>query len=70
MKEKLSYGDEILEINNKPVTICDLITKEIINKNDENIKIKIKSKEGEIFEIIINKKLKPTRAINHWKKVS
>lgn len=65
LKEKLSYGDEILEINNKPVTICDLITKEIINKNDENIKMKIKSKEGEIFEIIINKKLKPTRAINH-----
>ena len=56
LKNKLSYGDEILEIYGKPVNICNLITKDITIKNDETLKMKIKSKKGEIFEININKK--------------
>jgi hypothetical protein len=64
LKNKLSYGDEILEINGKSVNICNLITKDIINKNDKTIKMKIKPKKGEIFEISINKK---TTAENDYK---
>ena len=56
LKNKLSYGDEILEINGKHVNICNIITKDIINKNNETLKMKIKPKKGEIFEISINKK--------------
>ncbi|WGH76791.1 aspartyl protease family protein [Tenacibaculum tangerinum] len=56
LKSKLSYGDEIIEINGKPVNICNLITKNIINKNDKTLKMKIKPKKGELFEISINKK--------------
>ncbi|UII79018.1 DUF4437 domain-containing protein [Flagellimonas sp. CMM7] len=42
LKNKLSYGDEILEINGKTANICNLITKDIINKNDGTLKMKIK----------------------------
>ena len=56
LKNKLSYGDEIIEINDKSVNICDLITKEIISENAESIKMKIKPEKGEVFKITINKK--------------
>lgn len=57
LKNKISYGDEILEINDKSVNICNLITKYIINKNDERLKMKIKPIKGEIFVINLNKKV-------------
>jgi predicted aspartyl protease len=56
LKKKISYEDEIIEINEKPVSICDLISKEVVSENDKSIKLKIKPKKGEIFEIEINKK--------------
>lgn len=64
LKNKLSYGDEILEINHKPVNICNLITKNIINKNDEKLQMKMKSKKERIFEININKKTTANNGYN------
>jgi hypothetical protein len=56
LKKRISYEDEIIEINEKSFSICDLISKEDISKNDKSIKLKINPKKGEIFEIEINKK--------------
>ncbi len=54
LKNKLHYGDEILEINGKKVVICNYI----LDKEDigEELKLKIRPKKGEIFEIVVHKK--------------
>jgi predicted aspartyl protease len=57
LNKKISYGDEILEINGKEIEICDLVTQDLISENEGDIKLKVKPQKGEIFEIIINKKL-------------
>jgi len=56
LKEKISYGDEILEINGKEIVLCDLIAKESIYKKEKTLKLKIKSTKGDLFELIVNKK--------------
>ena len=56
MQKKISYGDEILEINGKTIKICDLITKESVSEKEASLKLKIKPKKGKIFEIIVEKK--------------
>ena len=56
LQKKISYGDEILEINGKTIKICDLITKESVSEKEASLKLKIKPKKGKIFEIIVEKK--------------
>ena len=64
LKEKISYGDEILEINGNEIVLCDLIINESVYKKEKTLKLKIKSKKGEIFELIVHKK---TTANNGYK---
>ena len=56
LKEKLNYGDEILEINDEEIILCDLITKESALETEDSLKMRIKPNEGEIFEIKVEKK--------------
>ena len=56
LKEKISYGDEILEINGKKIVLCDLITNAFFYDKSGPITLKIKPKKGAVFELIINKK--------------
>ncbi len=56
LKNKLHYGDEILEINGKKVDLCNYtLNKEILN-NGTSLKMKIKSTKGQVFEIIVSKR--------------
>ncbi|WP_299781238.1 aspartyl protease family protein [uncultured Formosa sp.] len=57
LKQKLHYGDEILEINGNKVVICDLINKKSNLDLGDNVTLKIKPIEGEVFEITVNKQL-------------
>ncbi len=60
LKNKLNYGDEILEINGENVEICDLILNQPFSKNHDSVRLKIKPTEGEIFEIEVDKKQEPS----------
>ncbi len=64
LKKKISYGDEILEINGEKIEICDLITKESIFEKEKTLKLKIKPKNGEIFELVVNKKTTANNVYN------
>ncbi len=64
LKKKINYGDEILEINGEEIVLCDLIANESIFEKEKSLKLKIKSKKGEVFELIINKN---TTANNGYK---
>ncbi len=55
LKKKISYGDEIIEINGKAPTICDLILNNPF-KNQNKMKLKIKTKKGEIVDLNLEKK--------------
>ncbi len=56
LKKKISYGDEIIEINGaKAPTICDLILNSPF-KNQNKMKLKIKTKKGEIVDLNLEKK--------------
>ena len=59
LKNKLKFGNEVLEINNISITqekICQLITKEWNLNKLNTIKLKIKSEKGDILEFEIHKK--------------
>ncbi len=56
LKKKINYGDEILEINGKKLILCDLVTNKLNPEKEKTIKLKIKPKEGEMFEIVVDKK--------------
>lgn len=56
LKKKIKYGDEIIEINGKPVQICDLITQNPFSRNNNSVNLKIKPAEGGIFEIVVEQK--------------
>lgn len=58
LKNKLEYGDEILEINGILITtekICELITKKWVLDKSNTVKLKIRSKKGDILELEIYK---------------
>ena len=57
LAKQLSYGDEILEINGKDVQLCDLVLKRSDLDQEDTLKLKLKSKEGHIFEITVGKNL-------------
>ncbi len=60
LKNKIYFGDEITEINDVKITedkICELIIKKWHPEKSDSIKLKVKSKKGKIFELVINKKL-------------
>jgi hypothetical protein len=57
LNNRISYGDEILEINGKEFEICDLVTQDLMAEKEQTVKLKIKPEKGAVFEITINKKL-------------
>lgn len=55
LKKKISYGDEIIEINGKKTPpICDLLLNKPFEKENQ-LKLKIKTKKGEILDLIVKK---------------
>ena len=54
LKSKMTYGDEIIEINDIKIDqskICDLITGNIELENKKTITLKIKSADGTITKL-------------------
>ncbi|WP_299274791.1 retropepsin-like aspartic protease [uncultured Psychroserpens sp.] len=59
LKTKLKYGDEVLAINDEVLTeskICEYVTKSSTSESLNQIKLKIKNKEGNIVDVLITKK--------------
>jgi hypothetical protein len=59
LKNKLNFGDEILEINGvdfSNVDLCDLITEESIFKKSDSLNISIKNNNGDISHLILEKR--------------
>jgi len=59
LKELISYGDEIIEVNHiiiKNSDLCDLAIKKSIFKNSEKFSLRIKKQNGDIIELELEKK--------------
>lgn len=56
LKDKINYGDEILEINKVKVDICSLLTQETQTSLNA-IKVKIKPLKGDAFYVEVKKKV-------------
>ncbi|MCB0383142.1 MAG: hypothetical protein KDD05_07555 [Psychroserpens sp.] len=59
LKHKMSYGDEILAINNEEFnasTFCDYVTKKSILKSSSKLSLKVKTHEGNILDLELEKK--------------
>ncbi|QDO95092.1 hypothetical protein FNB79_14300 [Formosa sediminum] len=53
----LHYGDEILQINGNDIVLCDLINKDSETDSQQKVNLKIKSVNGNIFNITVEKQL-------------
>ena len=63
LRDKIKYGDEIIAVDNLEMTkanFCEVINRIIASKANIAVKFKLKSDEGNIFDIEIEKKLPPT----------
>lgn len=59
LKKKIQYGDEILALNREEVTVnklCEYITKTSKTDKLKQIELKVKSKNGDIVDVLITKK--------------
>ena len=56
LKKKIKYGDEIIEINGNRVEICALINKQPFSQKKDTLDLKIKPKDGNVFELVVHKK--------------
>ncbi|NRA93889.1 MAG: aspartyl protease family protein [Psychroserpens sp.] len=59
LKDKLSYGDVIVELNGKaidPLNICDYVVKESLLDGEKIVSLKVKNQQGNIIEIELNKR--------------
>ncbi|MCD6543998.1 MAG: hypothetical protein J7K34_05770, partial [Flavobacteriaceae bacterium] len=62
LKELISFGDEIIEVNNiniKEADLCDLVIKKNIFQNSEKFNILVRKKNGEIIELNIENEYFP-----------
>ncbi|WP_461533297.1 retropepsin-like aspartic protease [Sinomicrobium sp.] len=62
LKGKLKYGDEIVSIDDSAVNICDIVRRKPFSDNKrDTLKLEVKDKEeGNVFEIVIQKKTAPS----------
>ncbi|PNW28688.1 retropepsin-like aspartic protease [Formosa algae] len=53
----LNYGDEILQINNTDIVLCDIINKSTEEDLNPFMELKIKPLKGDVFDITVEKHL-------------
>ncbi len=56
LKEKISYGDKILEINGNPFNLCELVVENNYFENENSLELKIEKSNGEIIQISVEKR--------------
>lgn len=59
LKTKIKYGDEILEINGEVLdskNLCNYIAKKSVLKNSKSVTLKVKTSEGKVLDLTLNKK--------------
>lgn len=56
LKNKISNGDIILEINNKPFKVCELLTTKNNFKENKKLELKIEKSDGKVIKLIVEKK--------------
>ena len=56
LKNKISYGDVILEINNKPFNLCELLTEKNYFEEESSLELKVEKSDGEVIQIIVEKR--------------
>ncbi len=59
LKTKIHYGDEILEVNGKEIktsNFCDFIIKKSVLKTSSTIRLKIKTEDGNVLDLKLEKK--------------
>lgn len=56
LKNKISYGDVILEINNKPFNLCELLTEKNYFEEENSLELKVEKTNGELIQIMVEKR--------------
>lgn len=64
LKDKIEYGDVILEVNKIPLNLCELLTEKNYFEDENQLQLKIKKSDGKIINVTVEKR---TTANNSYK---